>query len=143
MSDTQLTHRGVVQSIDGDQAIVAVAVQGCASCGQKKSCGVGQLAGSGKTSLLTLPSAPGLKPGDLVTLSIGQQAVNHAALLGYLLPAVLVVIGSVAGDAIGGSDLAAAAGALIGLTVGLTISRIIPALFRSAAAPLSLHTDTP
>lgn len=133
------THHGIVQAVEAGTVVVAVAVQGCSSCGQKKSCGVGKLAGGGKTALVHLPSREGLKIGDTVTLSVGQTELNRAALLGYLLPASLLVTGSVIGNTALNSDAGAALGAAAGLATGLLLTYLIARLFRGAAAPLSIN----
>jgi len=138
MSDS-ITHAGIVQSIVDGEALVAVPVQGCASCGQRKACGVGKLAGGGKTTLVHVAAYDGLQAGDTVTLSAEQGAINRAALLGYLLPALLIAIGAVLGDGLADSDGAAALGACLGLVFGLMLTRAIPRHFRGAAAPLSLQ----
>lgn len=138
ISANRTTHPGIVQSIEAGQARIAVAVQGCASCGQQKSCGVGKLAGGGKTTLVTLPAPAGLQAGDVVTLSVAAEAVNRAALLGYLLPAALLVIGCVLGNTAGAGDLGAAAGAAAGLALGLGLVRLLPRVFKNAGAPLSI-----
>lgn len=132
------THRGVVLSIAGGQAVIGVAVQGCASCGQKKNCGVGKLSGGEKTTWVTLPTRTGLQVGDVVTLSVPQSVINRAALLGYLLPATLLVIGSVIGQSTLGSDLGAALGAAAGIALGLLLLRVLPRFVEGANAPLSI-----
>jgi sigma-E factor negative regulatory protein RseC len=132
------THRGVVVSIAAGQAVIQVAVQGCASCGQKKSCGVGKLASGGKTTRVKLPARAGLQVGDTVTLSVPQAAINRAALLGYLLPATLLVIGSIVGNTVLDGDFGAALGAAVGMALGLLVVRVLPRLFPAANAPLSL-----
>lgn len=138
MSDS-ISHAGVVQSIVDGEALVAVAVQGCASCGQRKACGVGKLAGGGKTTLVRVAAYDGLQAGDAVTLSAEPGAINRAALLGYLLPALLIAIGAVVGERVWNSDGAAVLGACLGLVLGLSLTRAIPFLFRGAVAPLALQ----
>ncbi|NMG73349.1 SoxR reducing system RseC family protein [Aromatoleum diolicum] len=138
MSDS-VTHAAIVRSIADGEALVAVPVQGCASCGHRKACGVGKLAGGGRTTLLRVAACDGLKAGDSVTLSAEQGAINRAALLGYLLPALLIAIGAVVGDRVGRSDVAAALGACLGLVFALILTRAIPFFFSAAAAPLSLQ----
>lgn len=132
-------HQGTVLSIAAGQAVIGVAVQGCSSCGQKKSCGVGKLAGAGKTTRVTLPAPTSLQVGDIVTLSVPQSAINRAALLGYLLPATLLVIGSVIGQTILGSDLGAALGAAAGIAFGLLLVRLLPRFIEGANAPMSIN----
>lgn len=132
-------HQGTVLSIAAGQVVISVAVQGCASCGQKKSCGGGKLSGGEKTTRVTLPALDGLKVGDVVTLSVPQSAINRAALLGYLLPATLLVIGSVIGQTILGSDLGAALGAAAGIAFGLLLVRLLPRFIEGANAPMSIN----
>ena len=137
-ANTANTHAGIVQSIGAGEAVIAVAVQGCASCGQKRSCGVGKLSGSGTVSLIRLPASASMQVGDSVTLTVDQDAIHRAALLGYLLPAVLLVIGTVAGQSAFGSDIGAALGALVGVATGLLLTRLIASRFPATRAPLSL-----
>lgn len=133
------SHQGTVLSIAAGQAVIGVAVQGCSSCGQKKSCGIGKLAGAGKTTQVTLPAPDGLSVGDIVTLSVPQSAINRAALLGYLLPATSLVIGSVIGQTALGSDLGAALGAAGGIAAGLLLVRLLPRFIDGTNAPLSIE----
>lgn len=133
-------HEGVVRSVEGREVLVAVPVQGCSSCGERSRCGVGKLAGGGKVSLVTVPVAVsgGLAPGDAVTLAADPDAINRAALLGYLLPALLIVAGAVGGDRIAHTDLAAVLGAFGGLVLGVLVTRVLPRVLRAAAVPLVL-----
>ncbi|WP_018989072.1 SoxR reducing system RseC family protein [Aromatoleum toluclasticum] len=129
-----LTHEGVVRSVEGGRALVAVPVQGCSSCGERSRCGVGKLAGGAKVSLVTVPACDGLAPGDAVTLAADPDAINRAALLGYLLPALLIVAGAVGGDRLAHTDVAAVLGAFGGLVLGVLVTR----MFRAASVPLEL-----
>lgn len=139
MSDAVM-HEGVVRSVDGGKAVVAVPVQGCSSCGERSRCGVGKLAGGGKVSLVTVPVAEseGLVPGDAVTVAADPDAINRAALLGYLLPALLIVAGAVGGDRLAHTDVAAVLGAFGGLILGVLVTRALPRVFRAAVVPLVL-----
>lgn len=130
--------RGVVQSIAAGQAVIAVSVQGCAACGEKKNCGIGRLAGGGKTTLVQLPAPDGLRVGATVNLAVPAGTIERAALLGYLLPASLLAAGCVAGEAGLGGDLGAALGALGGVILGLLAAGLLPRYFRAAAAPLRI-----
>ena len=135
MTDTRLTHTGIVESINGELAVVAVAVQGCASCGERKSCGVGKISGKVKTSRVTLPAPAGLQVGQAVTLSASQAAINRHAVLAYLIPASLLLMGTIAGDQVWLNDTGAAVGGLAGLLGGLFLIRVIP---RRAIAVLTI-----
>lgn len=133
-------HEGVVRSVEGREVLVAVPVQGCSSCGERSRCGVGKLAGGGKVSLVSVPVAEsrGLAPGDAVTLAADPDAINRAALLGYLLPALLIVAGAIGGDLLAHTDLAAVLGAFGGLVLGVLVTRLLPRVLRAAAVPLVL-----
>jgi sigma-E factor negative regulatory protein RseC len=136
--DDTLEHTGIVQAVDGGRAWIAIAVAGCSSCGRKSGCGVGKLAGGGRTTIVELPAPDGLQPGDRVTVGIAQSAVNRAALLGYLVPAMLIVLGAVAGDLLRPGDTGAVLGALAGLVIGLAASRIISRHSRRPSDQLSI-----
>lgn len=122
-----LSQSGIVQSIDGDQAVIAVAAQGCSGCGKRSACGIGRLTGSEKMSLVRLPTPPGLtlSAGDRVRIEMAQAALNRAAVLAYLLPALLLVAGAVAGAEVTGSDGGAAAGAGAGMLLGWWLPRLL------------------
>jgi sigma-E factor negative regulatory protein RseC len=140
-SDDVLSHAGVVQAIEGGQAIIAVPAAGCSGCGKKSSCGVGRLAGGGDTRLVTLPAPTGLKAGQPVTLQVRQAAVNRAALQGYLVPAALLVIGAIAGDLLAAGDAGAVLGAFAGLAGGLAASRLPGIAAGRPAADFSIHFE--
>jgi sigma-E factor negative regulatory protein RseC len=119
--------RGQVRAIADGQARVAVANAGCASCGHASGCGIGKLgaqsANGHKESLVDVPSA-GLRVGQWVTLTLDQGQLTRAALLGYLLPAILLLTGAVIGEVVGAGEPAAALGALLGLCCGLLLTRL-------------------
>lgn len=129
-----IIHRGQVRSIVDGCAQITVATSGCASCGHVSGCGIGKLAGSRRETLIALPSIPGLAAGDAVTLELDEAQVTRAAVRGYLLPAILLVIGAILGEIVGAqvgvggtapsADTLAAHGALIGLTAGLLLARL-------------------
>jgi sigma-E factor negative regulatory protein RseC len=131
-----ISRRGFVSAIEGGRAHISVASVGCSSCGHAGGCGIGQLAGRRRETILTLP-ATGLHPGQAVSLELDESRVVRAALLGYLLPAVLLLAGAVAGERAGMGEPAAALGALAGLTIGLLMTR----LRRPLTPTLNLETD--
>jgi len=129
MSDT-LTQTGVVQWVAGGRASVAVATGGCSSCGKQSACGVGKLAAGRPTTLIEIDTAdhPGLRPGQQVSLELAADKVALGALLGYLLPALTLVLGAVIGQGANGSDVAAALGAGAGLALGILATRLLKPL---------------
>jgi sigma-E factor negative regulatory protein RseC len=127
MNAERLSHRGVVQAIDGEHALVAVDTGGCSSCGHGSSCGVGQMASGRAATVLRVPAQSGLRAGDPVTVSVPVRALTASALLGYVLPALLLLVGAGVGSALG-SDLAAVLGALAGFLGAMLIGRLLVAL---------------
>lgn len=74
-------------------------------------------------TLVRLPAA-GVSIGQRVVLSLDEAQLTRAALLGYLLPAALLLAGAVMGETLGSGEPAAALGALFGLAAGLLITRL-------------------
>lgn len=128
-----LSQTGRVVSVVAGEAVVALAAGGCSGCGQKSACGLGRLAGAARENLVRLPACDGLRAGDAVMLEAEGGALLRAALLGYLVPALSLVIGAVGGDAWLGSDAGAVAGAGAGFLGGLLV-------VRAGASRLSRHT---
>jgi sigma-E factor negative regulatory protein RseC len=128
-----ISHAGEVRQIAAGQALIAVVTSGCSSCGHAGGCGIGKLAGSRRETLITLPGLPGLAKGDAVKLELDEAQVTRAALRGYLLPALLMVIGAIVGQIVSekvggggtavGSDATAALGAVLGMASGLLLAR--------------------
>ena len=124
MSAGMIEHRGIVQRIDADQAIVAMETAGCSSCGQGGSCGIGKMASGRAATLLTLPAGPDLRVGDAVSIVLPQSRLTLSALLGYLFPAFAMLLGAGLGATLDGSDAATALGAIAGFLGALVISRV-------------------
>ena len=126
LTASPLSHSGVVQSLRGDIAQVAVDTAGCQGCGKRSGCSIGKLAG-GRRQIIDVPAHIGLetalKPGDHVQLDLDPDALHRAALTGYLLPATLMVIGAVLGQQLTATDTGAVSGLLAGLLSGLLLLR--------------------
>lgn len=126
MSAKMIEHRGVVQRIDGNKAIVAMETAGCSSCGQGSSCGIGKMASGRPATLLTLPVSGDIKAGDFVLIGLPESKLTLSALLGYLFPAFVMLLGAWLGSTIeDGSDAATALGAIAGFVAALVIARIV------------------
>lgn len=121
--DRLITQSGLVRAIVGDQAQVVVATTGCASCGHAGGCGIGKLAGGRRETLISLPAA-GLHLGQRVTLELPEKQLTQAALFGYLLPAVTLLMGALIGEKVDAGETAAVLGAGIGLLAGLFLTRL-------------------
>ncbi|MCX8085562.1 MAG: SoxR reducing system RseC family protein [Rhodocyclaceae bacterium] len=88
----------------------------CGSCASRSHCGT-------TARTIQLPAPPGVQPGERVMLAMPAGALARSALLAYLLPAGLTLIGAVSLAAAG--DLAAVAGAGGGLGLGLIAQRVL------------------
>ncbi|BFM11681.1 hypothetical protein R50072_18340 [Simiduia litorea] len=93
----------------------------CAQCAAKSTCGQRTLAGWMETSnqlSIALP-AETLQSGDLIEISLESNLLAKAALIVYLLPLVLLLIGTVLAYQVWATDLSAFIGAAIGMVCGL------------------------
>ena len=118
-----LERRGKVVAIHGD-GVAHVRLEqlgSCAQCASRGVCG----SGSGKEAVvvLRLPETPRL--GEQVTVTAPEASVVTAALLGYALPAIGLLIGAIAGEVGLGGDAAAVVGAVFGLAAGLLAARVL------------------
>jgi len=118
-----IEHAGVVETIADGRMQVAVDLGGCASCGHGSQCGMAALARRKQRTLIDLAAAPGIRVGQTVLLGLPEQGGRAAALLGYLLPALALVIGAALGQ--GGGDAGTALGALIGFLLALGFARVL------------------
>lgn len=145
---------GILRQIGPDWAIVAVdpASAGCGACSQRGGCGIGRLArhgggGSGTDVEVRIdidPEMPvhaGLSIGDTVGVAIDTEALLPAALLGYLLPATLLIAGAAIGEH-AGSEGTAVIGALTGLAVGIAVPRVLTPLLPRTRLRLAETSDS-
>jgi sigma-E factor negative regulatory protein RseC len=124
MSAGMIEHRGIVQRVEGGRAIVAMETAGCSACGHGSSCGIGKLAAGRPDTLLTLPASADIKAGDMVCIALPESRLTVSALLGYLFPAVAMILGAWLGAVLAGSDGATALGAMLGFIGALVIARV-------------------
>jgi sigma-E factor negative regulatory protein RseC len=125
MMSAMIEHRGIVQRVEGGQAIVAMETAGCSSCGQGSSCGIGKMASGRPATLLTLPVSGDIRAGDIVSIALPESKLSLSALLGYLFPAFAMLFGAWLGAALDGSDGATALGAMAGFLGALAVARIV------------------
>ncbi|MBI4741828.1 MAG: SoxR reducing system RseC family protein [Betaproteobacteria bacterium] len=123
MVANSIEHRGVVRCVEGGKAVVAMEAAGCASCRHGTACGIGRMAG-GRATLLTLPAGGGIAPGDRVIIALPESRLTVSALLGYLFPALSMLVGAGFGASLDGSDEATALGAIVGFFGALGIARL-------------------
>ena len=117
-----------VSRVEGAHAFVRVdnPTGGCGRCNDAGGCASGLLGRPFRREcrIFRLPNNIGAQPGDRVLVTIADGAALRAAVLVYLLPALLLVAGSVLGAAIAGqqgADLAAYGGGGIGVAIAVAL----------------------
>lgn len=123
---------GEVIEIDGSMVRVRTVARsgGCGRCGEPGGCGsakVGSMFRSEHADIW-VSNAVEAALGDRVLVCLEEEASLQAALMGYMIPVVGIVIGAAAGVMLGGAsagDGAALLGALGGLAGGMLVSRWI------------------
>jgi sigma-E factor negative regulatory protein RseC len=126
-----IEHRGIVQRIEGGKVFVAIEVAGCTSGGQSGACGIGQMASGLPVTLLSLPVGTNIKVGDMVMVGLPASRVTLSALLGYLFPAIAMIVGAWFGAVSDGTDGATALGGISGFLASLVLARVAIALVPS------------
>ncbi len=135
-----MENHGIVIRLDGDHAIVEIRPPdgGCGRCHEAGGCG-GHLLNDTlrpkKLSLYRLPNGIGAKPGDTVFIDIPEGALLRAALLAYLFPALMLILGAALGKAISSHALASLPGSAAGLAAALLILRLIHKNDSTASRP--------
>jgi positive regulator of sigma E activity len=136
---------GEVLGVESGVATVRLeAASGCSSCGSRGTCAA---AGAAR-QIVHLPLARKLAPGDRVTVSMPESSVALAALIGYLVPPLGLLVGAVAATLVLGgefdSDTAAVLGGALGLVGGLFIARAMARIsFGRRLLPSVCHPETP
>ena len=125
MNARVIKHLGLVQRVEGGQAIVAMATGGCSSCGQGSHCGIGKLASGRATTLLPFEVGAEVRVGDQVCIVLRESCLTVSALFGYLFPAIAMLLGAWFGTTVDGSDGATALGAVAGFLAALAIVRLV------------------
>jgi len=141
--------RGEVIAITNGIAEIRTVNNACGGC---KRCGQGA-----EENIRTFRhDAAGLQVGQSITLSLAESSLVAGAGLAYLLPALSMLAGAIAGTTIGEAyaiaDAASALGAGVGLVAGLALTRLlsksrltrfmVPQL-RCSAADLPIHGEKP
>lgn len=131
---------GTVISVHADVVRLRLAAApSCAGCGSRDRCASGSA--SARIVELRQPNPPA--PGTEVRLVLPESSVLLAALLGYLLPVVGLLLGGVVTFACHASDLSAVAGAAAGFAAGLLgIRRLSGGVLRSALTPTACRLSS-
>ncbi|WP_226702591.1 SoxR reducing system RseC family protein [Microbulbifer elongatus] len=132
---------------------------GCHGCAAKSGCGTGLLGDFWtKASQVRVTVSPKslsrIRLHDTVVIGVSENTLASSALLVYLLPLVMLVLGALAGDAImstaitevaekQGGELGAIAGAAFGLILGGLLIRLYSFYNRNnpAMAPQFLRVE--
>ena len=113
----------------------------CAGCGSRGSCASASASAKPQFVDVRLP-APAV-PGAHVTLSLPESSITLAAVLGYLFPALGLLLGAVIAAVLFTGDLPAVLGAVVGLLAGLLGVRLASGRFcRSCMTPRVCHSTS-
>ena len=128
----------VIRVARGVAQIRLEANAGCAGCGSRQTCASGDAA-----PLMIELAVPGkVQAGARVTIAMPAASLTLAALLGYLLPPVALLIGAIAANLAFGSDLAAVLGAVLGLFAGVLAARLTATFaFGRTLSPAIRHPE--
>lgn len=161
-SSTADTLRGTVLAVHNGKATVRLNAPpksgGCSACTHGNSCGIGQLA-TLKTNPATQPARslqlhldapPGIQAGDQVSLLAPRASLPQLALLGYVFPALAILLGAALGQSLYGRDSITALFALTAFLLALALVRFVtahsptrsPGLCSPSLVPLS-ETESP
>lgn len=103
----EIEHDGVVDAVDGNVLKVRILTVGaCVSCQMKKVCNPSDM----KEKVFDVPveDPHSFKTGDHVKLSISEGMGILAAILGYVVPVILLMAGVLGGLSYGLNELQAA-----------------------------------
>ena len=127
-----IEHAAVVEKLAAGRITVAVDTDGCSSCGHGSSCGMSKLARQATgTTMMEFDAPPDIKVGDHVVLLLPESRMTAYALLGYLLPAIALLVGAGVGAHIDGTDGGTALGAIIGFLGAIVFARIMASFLPS------------
>ena len=140
MNDIVERQGTVVGFADGLAQISLEPDPDCSGCASRASCASGSAAP--KLIRMALPGPSRL--GDQVTISTPSSSVALAALTGYLLPPLFLLLGALGAASCYSGDLAAVLGAGLGLFAGLLLVRLISigVVGRGFASPVC-HPGSP
>ena len=142
--------QGVIVSVQGSEVSIApLAESGCNACLSNGVCGTALLSTmfGKKQRLLVAENTIDAKPGEQVIIGLNRTALVLVSLMVYLLPLLMLILGAIAGDAVGhraGLEDAEVISILSGIgAASLTfifVSRVVRSVFFSAFFyPVLLH----
>ncbi len=118
MMPGMLEARGrVVEVRDGTAEVRLAVASSCHGCRAQGVCG------SGREQSVRIAAAGGLAVGDVVSLALGKAQFSLGIAIGYLMPALTLLLGAALLSFAG--DTPAALGAAVGLAVGILLVRLL------------------
>ena len=134
MNDIAERHGTVVGFADGLAQISLAHDGGCGGCASRGHCASGGAA----PQLIALALPEHTRLGDAVTIATPSSSLALAALTGYLLPPLCLLLGALGAASCYAGDFAAVLGAALGLLAGLLLVRLIAAaaVGRGFASPV-------
>lgn len=142
-----ITETGKVVAVCDDKVWVqTIRTSACQQCAARHGCGQKALASvtGGRANQVLVTNSVGARVGDEVMIGIPEQALLGASFLAYALPLLGLVVGSLAGHAMGGSgDLPALAGGGTGLFAGLVATRLWQRRKEAGYEPRLLRVQRP
>ncbi|MBW2076901.1 MAG: SoxR reducing system RseC family protein [Deltaproteobacteria bacterium] len=119
---------GTVRELRGEKALVVTDRQSmCGQCVAKSYC---HMLGGGKEMIAEARNPIGAKPGDTVKIGIPSGTVTKASFVVYMIPAIGLMGGAVAGYFVGKSsgmdyNFTTLVGCLAGLGISLALVRLL------------------
>jgi len=116
-----IRHKGIVERIDGDMAVVRIAqTSACAACHAAKMC----MASESREKRIDARLTRSVAVGDEVEVVVREQLGWLAVCLAYVIPFVLLVAAVAALDRLGLSEAKAGTGALLSVAVYYLVLRL-------------------
>jgi sigma-E factor negative regulatory protein RseC len=142
--------RAIVIRLEGKEALVeSTQGGGCGNCDSENGCGSGKLSQlfCSEPRRFRVRNEANAQVGALVQVTLAEGVLLRSALLVYLLPLILLLLGTMlggtwSGDA-AGSDAWSAIGGLTGLSLGFLLVKALSSRQRltSVARPVILSSD--
>ncbi len=125
-----LETRAIVVSLDGNDALVeSLQGGGCGNCDSENGCGSGKLSQlfCSEPRRFRVRNEANAQVGSMVQIALADGLLMRSALLVYLLPLMLLLVGAVVGAGLindgQDKDFYSALGGLTGLIAGFVIAR--------------------
>jgi len=119
----EVTHMGLVESVNGDKATVRIlSVSACSACKAKGACSMSEM--KEKTVEVHIQKYQDLKKGDSVNVAIAQKQGDKAVILAYAIPLIVFIGLMVLVARLNGNELLEGGVALAGVGAYFLILRL-------------------